>query len=168
MKKDFELIAVLENPNYIMNIGNVIRNVNGLGVDKLFVIDKLKRLEDNLEEIRERKSILKNSNGAVKWTFVKRFDTTEKCFEYLEENDFVSLGTSPHNICNNQVDLMKSDLTFPKLAIWFGEESRGLSEVAVKRCKHCLTIEMIGKVESLNLSTTTGIVLYEAVKQRKN
>lgn len=76
MKKDFELIAVLENPNYIMNIGNVIRNVNGLGVDKLFVIDKLKRLEDNLEEIRERKSILKNSNGAVKWTLVKRFDTT--------------------------------------------------------------------------------------------
>lgn len=167
MKKDKELIAVLENPNYIMNIGAIIRNINGLGVDKLFVIDGLNRLEDNIEELRQRKSLLKHSNGAVKWTSVERFDTVEQCFEFLDKNDFISVGTSPHNICKKQVILSESNLTSPRVAIWFGDESKGLSEEVVSKCEFCLTIKMRGKVESLNLSITTGIVLYEAVKQRE-
>lgn len=162
----FKVIVILENPNFMINIGNVIRNVNGLGVDALFVIDGQQRLEDNLEEIRQRKSLLKHSNGAVKWTEVKRFNSSEDCFEYLGENNFISVGTSPHCICKNQVELSSSDLTHPKLAIWFGNESKGLSNEVVEKCKFCLKIEMKGKVESLNLSTTTGIVLYEAMKQR--
>lgn len=162
-----ELIAVIENPNFMMNIGNVIRNINGLGVDKLYVIDGQKRLEDNLEAIRHRKSLLKHSNGAVKWTYVKVFNDTESCFELLTKNGFTSLGTSPHNLCEKQIKLTESDLTEPKLAIWFGEESKGLSKTAIEMCKFCLTIDMKGKVESLNLSTTTGIVMYEAIKQRE-
>lgn len=167
MTGHFELIAVLENPNYMINIGNVIRNINGLGVDKLFIIDGQHRLADNPEEIRQRKSLLKHSNGAVKWTFVKVFDTTESCIGFLSDNQFISVGTSPHPVCRKQVGLPESDLTYPKLAIWFGDESRGLSEKAIQACEYCLTIAMKGRVESLNLSTTTGIVMYEAVNQRK-
>lgn len=168
MSKNVQLIAVLENPNYIINIGSVIRNINGLGVDKLFVIDGLHRLENNLEEIRKRKSILKHSNGAVKSTIIEVFNSSESCFEYLKENGFISIGTSPHNICKQQIQLEKANLTQPKLAIWFGSESKGLSEAVLKQCEYCLTIKMKGEVESLNLSTTTGIVLFEAVKQREN
>ncbi len=164
---EFELIAVLENPNYMRNIGNVIRNVNGLGVDRLFVVDGQNRLEDDLEEIRQRRSVLKHSNGAVKWTDVKVFHSTESCAQFLSENGFISFGTSPHNMSNKQVNLIDSDLSHPKLAIWFGEEARGLSEKAIESCEKCLTIDMKGKIESLNLSTTTGIVLYEATKQRQ-
>lgn len=150
-----------------MNIGNVIRNINGLGIDRLFVIDGQKRLEDNLEQIRQRKSLLKHSNGAVKWTDIKVFTETASCFDFLHKNGFTSVGTSPHTICKKQVKLADSKLTAPKLAIWFGEESKGLSDIAIKMCEYCLTIDMKGKVESLNLSTTTGIVIYEAVKQRE-
>jgi tRNA (guanosine-2'-O-)-methyltransferase len=165
-KEDVALVAVLENPNYIRNIGTVIRNINALGVDALLVIDNLNRLDVNISELRQRKSLLKYSNGAVKWTNVKRFDSVEDCFEFLQAKDFVSVGTSPHAIGKRQVSLAKSDLTVPKLAIWFGAESNGLSEAVINKCEYCLTIEMKGRVESLNLSTTTGIVLYEAVKQR--
>ncbi|CAM1365323.1 TrmH family RNA methyltransferase [Tenacibaculum xiamenense] len=167
MTENFELIAVLENPNFIINIGSVIRNIHGLGVDKLFVIDGQKRLEDNLEELRKRKSLLKHSNGAVKWTNIKVFTETETCFDFLNKNGFISVGTSPHNICKKQVKLTESNLVAPKLAIWFGEESKGLSETAARMCEYCLTIDMKGKVESFNLSTTTGIVMYEAIKQRE-
>ena len=160
------LVAVLENPNYIRNIGTVIRNINALGVDALLVIDNLNRLDINISELRQRKSLLKFSNGAVKWTTVKRFESSQQCFEFLQENNFVSVGTSPHAICKRQVELSASELTAPKLAIWFGEESKGLSEAAISNCEYCLTIEMKGRVESLNLSTTTGIVMYEAVRQR--
>lgn len=164
--KDLALVAILENPNYIRNIGTVIRNVNALGVDALLVIDNLERLDVDISALRQRKSLLKYSNGAVKWTNVKRFNSVEECADFLSSHHFLSIGTSPHPICKKQIKLGESDLTHSKLAIWFGEESNGLSEQAVHYCEYCLTVEMTGKVESLNLSTTTGIVLYEAFRQR--
>lgn len=164
--RESALVAVLENPSYIRNIGTVIRNVNALGVDALLVIDNLNRLDAGISALRQQKSLLKFSNGAVKWTNVKRFDSVDQCFSFLENNGFLSVGTSPHPICKKQIKLGESDLTQSKLAIWFGEESNGLSAEAINKLECCLTIEMKGKVESLNLSTTTGVVLYEAVKQR--
>lgn len=54
-----------------------------------------------------------------------------------------------------------------KLAVWFGNESRGISDLAVKRSVLCVNIPMLGMIESLNLGTTSGIVLYEITKQRR-
>ena len=166
--KEHKLFAVLENPNYIINIGTVVRIINALGVDALLVVDGQKRLEDNLEKLRKRKSILKHSNGAIKHTEVKVFDTSKRCFEYLNQCGFTSIGTSPHSICKKQISLTASDLTTPKIAIWFGEEANGLSTIALSNCNYFLTIPMTGKVESLNLSSSVSIVLYEAIRQRKN
>lgn len=162
-----ELIAVLENPNYIMNIGNVIRNINGLGVDKLYVIDGLKRLDDNPDLIKRRKSLLKHSSGAVQFTHIERFDTSKLCLEILAQKGFTSIGTAPIALGKKNHFLHESKLDQPKLAIWFGDEANGLTNEVLQQCEFCLTIEMAGQVESLNLGTTTGIVLYEAIKQRK-
>ncbi|MFT3793672.1 TrmH family RNA methyltransferase [Flavobacterium sp.] len=162
-----ELIAVLENPNYIINIGHVIRNVNGLGVDKLYVVDGLKRLEADLEALRNRKSLLKHSSGAVQFTDIRRFDTSQDCFDSLQADGFVSVATSPHRVGKQHFVLHQSRLNQPKLAIWFGEEANGLSDLALERCEFCVTVPMAGGVESFNLATTTAIVLYEAVKQRR-
>jgi len=162
-----KLITVLENPNFILNIGSVIRNINGLGVDQLFIIDGKQRLEKNIAVLKQRKSLLKHSNGAVKWTDIKVFDTTQCCINYLLENNFISIATSPHQLGKKQIQLTEANLSYKKLAIWFGSESNGLSKEAIENCAFCLTINMRGKVESLNLSTTTGIVMYEAMKQRE-
>jgi tRNA (guanosine-2'-O-)-methyltransferase len=54
-----------------------------------------------------------------------------------------------------------------KLAVWFGNESRGISDLALKRSVLCVIIPMLGIIESLNLGTTSGIVLYEITKQRR-
>ena len=43
-----------------------------------------------------KKSLSATSASAVKWSFVKRFDTTEDCLEHLGNNRFVSVVTSPH------------------------------------------------------------------------
>jgi tRNA (guanosine-2'-O-)-methyltransferase len=48
----------------------------------------------------------------------------------------------------------------------FGNEHRGLSETAVKLVDHMIYIPMRGMVQSLNLSVTAGIVLWEAERQR--
>ena len=75
--KDFRcknLIAVIEHPDDIRNIGTIIRNVNALGVEKAYVINRQKTIARTLG----RKCALKPklsavSASAIKWSFVKTF-----------------------------------------------------------------------------------------------
>jgi tRNA (guanosine-2'-O-)-methyltransferase len=55
-----------------------------------------------------------------------------------------------------------------KLAVWFGSEAVGISDLAVERSEMCVCIPMFGMIESLNLGTSSGIVLYEVAKQRRD
>ncbi len=163
------LIAVIENPSDIQNIGTVIRNVNALGVEKVYVVDPRKALPDDWQEMRERKSLARTSVSAVKWSFVKRFDSTDDCFEHLEKNNFHSVVTSPHIKGQRNDWLHEADFTeHTKLAVWFGNEKRGISDGAVERSDACIAIPMFGMIESLNLGTSSGIVLYEVTKQRRD
>jgi tRNA (guanosine-2'-O-)-methyltransferase len=162
------LIAVIEAPSDIKNIGTVIRNVNALGCEKVYVVDPRKALPDDWQEMRERSSLSKTSVSAVKWSFVKRFDTTDDCFDHLEKNNVHSIVTSPHMKGQNNVWLHEGDFTeHTKLAVWFGNEKRGISDRAVERSEACVAIPMFGMIESLNLATSSGIVLYEVTKQRR-
>ncbi|AFY40046.1 tRNA/rRNA methyltransferase (SpoU) [[Leptolyngbya] sp. PCC 7376] len=162
------LIAVIENPKYIENIGSVIRNVNALGVEKTYIIDPFKKLPDDWQDMRERKSLSRLSVSAIKWSFVKRFDSTEDCLAHLKNKHFHSIVTSPHIKGERNCILHEVDYTvYTKLAVWFGNESHGISKVAVKNSEMCVSIPMFGMVESLNLGTTSGIVLYEVTKQRR-
>ncbi|MEP3051856.1 MAG: RNA methyltransferase [Erythrobacter sp.] len=162
------LIAVIEDPADIKNIGTVIRNVNALGVEKVYVVDPRKALPDDWEEMRERPSLSKTSVSAVKWSFVKRFDSTDDCLDHLEQNNFHSVVTSPHVKGQTNIVLHEGDFTeHAKLAVWFGNEKRGISDRAVERSDACISIPMFGMIESLNLGTSSGIVLYEMTKQRR-
>jgi tRNA (guanosine-2'-O-)-methyltransferase len=169
--KDFRcknLIAVIEDPADVKNIGTVIRNVNALGVEKVYVVDSRGDLPDDWQEMRERRALAKTSVSAVKWTFVKRFDSTAQCLDHLEKNNFVSVVTSPHVKGRTNVWLHDGDYTeHAKLAVWFGNERRGISEEAVARSVACVAVPMFGMIESLNLGTCSGIVLYEVTKQRR-
>ena len=162
------LIAVIENPSDVKNIGTVIRNVNALGVEKVYVVDPGRSLPDDWQELRGDRAISKISVSAVKWTFVKRFDSTDDCFDYLESKGFRSVVTSPHVKGKASIFLDEGDFTVhPKLAVWFGSESVGISERAVERSEMCVSVPMFGMIESLNLGTSSGIVLYEVTKQRR-
>ncbi len=162
------LIAVIEDPSDIKNIGTVIRNVNALGVEKVYVVDPRGTLPDDWQEMRERPSLSKPSVSAVKWSFVKRFDSTEACFDHLANKNFRSLVTSPHVKGKTSTYLHERDYTaYAKLAVWFGNETRGISDLAVQRSDGCIAIPMFGMIESFNLGTSSGIVLYEITKQRR-
>jgi len=161
------LIAVLEKPSMIKNIGTVIRNINALGVEKLYIIDNKKQLPDDWQKMRETKSLLNPSVSAIKWSFVKTFESTEECIEHLNMNRFTSIVTSPHIKGKTNVILHEGNYTQKRLAVWFGNESSGISELAVENSEACVSMEMFGIIESFNLATSTGIVLYEVTKQRR-
>jgi hypothetical protein len=59
----------------------------------------------------------------------------------------------------------------PRLAIWFGNESRGLSQAALRLVREsdeggCMTVPMLGMVESLNIAATVAVCLTEVTRQR--
>jgi len=163
------LIAVLENPSDIKNVGTVIRNVNALGVEKVYIVDPRKALPEDWQEMRDRRSLAKTSVSAIKWSFVKRFDSSQECLDHLNRNRFVSIATSPHIKGQKYAVLHETDYTeYTKLAVWFGNEARGISDLVVEQCEMCVGIPMFGMIESLNLGTTSGIVLYEVTKQRRD
>ncbi len=162
------LIAVIENPDEMRNIGTVIRNVNALGVEKAYVIDPRRTLPDDWQDMRERKSLSKTSVSAIKWSFVRRFDSTEDCIAHLKKKGFISVVTSPHIKGRKNGILEEIDYTvYTKLAVWFGNEGSGISDLAVEHSVMCIGIPMFGMIESLNLGTSSGIVLYEITKQRR-
>lgn len=162
------LIAVIENPTDVKNIGTVIRNVNALGVEKVYVVDPRRSLPDDWQDLRDQKSVSKTSVSAVKWTFVRRFDSTDACFDHLEKKGFKSIVTSPHVKGKACIFLHEGDFTaHHKLAVWFGSEAVGISDRAIERSEMCVSIPMFGMIESLNLGTSSGIVLYEVAKQRR-
>jgi len=161
------LIAVLENPKTIENIGSVVRNIDALGVQKLYVVDGYRLLPAYWQTMRETGSLNKISVSAIKWAFVKCYPDTDSCIKYLNSKGFVSMVTSPHLKGKKNVILEEGDYTHKKLAIWFGNESQGVSQAAIDNSECCINIPMCGIIESLNLGTSTGIVLYEATKQRR-
>jgi tRNA (guanosine-2'-O-)-methyltransferase len=162
------LIVVIEHPDDIRNIGTIIRNVNALGAEKAYIITDRKLLPNEWQEMRIKPKLNAISASAIKWSFVKTFKDTHSCMDHLEKNGFISFVTSPHVKGLRNVVLHDHDYTpYKKLAIWFGNEGTGISQTALERSDLCINIPMYGIIESLNLGTSSGIVLYEITKQRR-
>lgn len=162
------LICVLENPKNIQNVAAVIRNIDTLGVGKLYVVDGYNILPKSWNQMRNNRRLSCLSASSVKWSYVKIFKTTQDCLIHLKDTHYVNMVTSPHIKGLINTNLSKGIYTQSKLAVWFGNEVEGISQTAINNSITCVQIEMSGIVESLNLSVSTGIVLYVIVQQRQN
>lgn len=167
------LVCVLENPVNLENVGAVMRNIDALGIARLYVVSSKWTQRDfgtpGSGGERGRKRLAETSVSASKWVYTRHFATTAECLAHLFKTNFVSVGTSPHRLGAVNRDLRETDFTpYRKLAVWFGNESQGLSPEALQHMAACVQLQMCGIVESLNLSVATGVVLYEIASQRRS
>ena len=87
--------------------------------------------------------------------------TNEKTLAFLKQNNIAVCAASP------AADLNYSYADFRKsIAITVGSEEEGLSNFWLKAADETVKIPMYGKVDSLNLSVSTAILVYEALRQR--
>ncbi len=159
--------VVIEDPENPRNIGTVIRNVNALGAEKVYVVDPRRILPDDWDDLRKEPKLSKISVSAVKWTFVKRFDSTEECLAHLEKNRFVSVATSPHR-------KGKKNNSFTRVTLQstpnspFGLETRRRGSAILQSSVPAMCVDpYVWHDRELNLGTSSGIVLYEVAKQRR-
>ena len=119
-------ICVLENPKGIVNIASAMRNISAFGVEKLYVIGNNDIVRD-FETSRSNKHLTNVSTGANKWVFVKSFKDASECIEHLRINDYTIAVTSSHLKGKVNVNLYEETFTQKRLAVWFGNESKGVS-----------------------------------------
>lgn len=158
-------ICVLENPKDIVNIASTVRNISAFGIEKLYVIGNNSIVKD-FETSRNDKRLTNMSVGANKWVFIKQFDTAVDCIAHLRKDRYTIAVTSSHTKGKKNVYLYEEVFTHKRLAVWFGNESKGISNEAANEADMCIQIPMGGIVESLNLGTSTGIVLSYISYQR--
>ena len=140
----------IEDPH---NLGSIIRTAETAGVHGV-IIPKRRAVSVN-------STVIKASAGAVEHMKIARVTNISDAIEELKQAGLW--------VCGTAVDTNKyyynQDLTGP-LAIVIGNEGKGIGEKVKKNCDFLVKIPMKGKVQSLNASVSTGIVVYEAVKQR--
>ena len=162
------LVCVLEYPQLMANIMGIVRTSEALGIGKVCIINKGRvKLPKDWKIMREEPRLIKMSASGIKWLYVQMFSSTQECLDYLAKKNFAHVGTSPHQIGKKNVVLPKGRYTYPHLAVWLGNESKGLSQEALDACKFCIQIPMSGIIESMNLSSSAAITLFQVVEKRK-
>jgi tRNA (guanosine-2'-O-)-methyltransferase len=104
------------------------------------------------------------STRAEKWLRFNYYSSTSECLKHLKDEGFTIAAT---HLGEEAVPYTSLDYTEPTVIV-FGNESEGISEEALKLSDHVIKIPMVGMVQSLNLSVSVGIILYEAMKQRQD
>lgn len=161
------LICVVENPKDIKNLMGIIRTSEALAVGKVYLINNKLKLPEKWEEMRENPKLLNLSASGIKWIFVKKFSSTKECLKHLSNKNFTNIGTSSHSIGKKSASLSEGKYTQGNLAVWFGNETVGLSKEAVNACDFVIQIPMYGIIESMNLSSSASIVLQHIVEKRQ-
>lgn len=104
---------------------------------------------------------IKTSAGALKNILLCRTPSVEQAIDVLRLNGVQVAGTQ----MKGSVPVHKTDLTAPTCIV-MGAEDTGISKDVLKRADVLIHIPMSGNFNSLNVSVATGMVLYEAMRQR--
>jgi tRNA (guanosine-2'-O-)-methyltransferase len=149
-----DLRVVLEGVAIAHNASAVIRTCDAAGVLHLDMVSP------NPDLLGINKAI---STRAEKWVDVHIHDSISACLLPLKKKGFKVAVT---HLDKNAIPYTDLDYTQP-LAIVFGSESEGVSKEALGFADLRIQIPMLGMVQSLNLSVSVGVILYEAMKQRR-
>ena len=144
---------ILDNVTDPHNLGACLRNCDGAGVDAVIVP------KDNSAPLSGiAKKVASGAAETVPVFYVTNLARTMR--ELRERNIFIT-GTAGET---DKV-LYDADLT-GAVAVVMGAEDTGMRRLTRENCDVLVKIPMYGKVTSLNVSVATGVVLFEAVRQR--
>jgi len=146
------LIVVLESVEKPGNLGAILRSADAAGVDAVVVCDPLTDLYNP--------NLIRSSVGAV-FSVPCVATTSEECISFLKAQG-IKILTAQLQDSNLYYD---TDMRRPT-AIVMGTESTGLTEVWRRAADAHIRIPMLGRIDSLNVSVSAAILLFEAVRQR--
>ena len=146
------LLDGIEDPH---NLGAVLRTADAAGADGVVIPER--------RAVGVTPTVTKASAGASEHLPIAKVTNIARTVEELKDKNIwvVGLderGTKTYDALDYNMDC----------AIVLGAEGKGVHELVRKKCDFLVSIPMLGKVPSLNVSVAAAVVLYEIVRQRRN
>lgn len=136
------------------NLGAMLRTADAAGVDAVVAADPVTDWGNP--------NLVRASKGTV-FSVPVVSDTTEAALAFLADSGIALVAATP------DTDLGYTDIDYTgPVAVAVGAEKTGLTQQVLDAATHRVRIPMVGRANSLNVSTSAAIITYEAVRQRRS
>jgi 23S rRNA (guanosine2251-2'-O)-methyltransferase len=150
---EYSLIVVLDGIEDPHNLGAVLRTADAAGADGAVIPERRAASVTAL--------VAKASAGASEHLPIAKVTNIARTLEDLKAQNIWTVGLDERG--PKAYDAMDYNMD---CAIVLGAEGRGLHDLVARKCDFLVSIPMLGKVPSLNVSVAAGVMLYEIVRQR--
>ncbi len=151
--KKYPLLLLLDSIQDPHNLGAILRTAECGGVDGVIITtNQSAPITDIVEKI---------SAGAVSHLKICRVNNLVRAIEILKKENYWIVGTS----ISDSKNYSELDYKMP-MALVMGNEEKGIRKLVGDNCDFLVKIPMQGKIDSLNVSVATGVLLFEINRQR--
>lgn len=148
------LIVGLDGIEDPRNLGAILRTAECAGVGGVFIPER--------RAAGLTATVAKAAAGALEHVPVARVTNLVQLIEQLKQRNIWVIGAAEEGTS----DYTAWDWTLPS-AIFLGSEGSGLHRLVRERCDSLVRIPVFGRIGSLNVAVAAGILLYEALRQRR-
>src|SRR5208283_1721760 len=148
------LIVVLDGVEDPHNLGAILRTADAAGADGVVIPER--------RSAAVTAAVAKVSAGASEHLPIAKVTNISRALEDLKEKDLWVVELDERG--EQTYDAVDYKM---HCAVVLGAEGKGLHDLVRKHCDFLVSIPMLGKVPSLNVSVAAGVVLYEVVRQRR-
>jgi 23S rRNA (guanosine2251-2'-O)-methyltransferase len=148
------LIVVLDGVEDPHNLGAILRTADAAGADGVVIPER--------RAVGITGTVVKSSAGASEHLPVAKVTNIARTLEDLKGQNIWTVGLDERGAQSYESLDYNMDC-----AIVLGAEGKGLHDLVARKCDFLVSIPMLGKVPSLNVSVAAGVVLYEVVRQRR-
>ncbi len=152
--RENSLSVILDGVEDPRNLGAILRTVECAGADGVFIPER--------RAVGLTETVTKSSAGATEYVKVAKVTNVNRLIDELKQNNIWVVGASG----DAEMDYSEWDWK-QSSALVMGGEGKGLHRLTAEKCDVLVKIPLLGKIESLNVSVAAGIILFEAVRQRK-
>lgn len=152
------LVVVLDNVRSLNNIGSVFRTSDAFRVESIYLC--------GISSPPPSPEIHKTALGAEDSVAWRYFENTMDAVAELKDNGYEVMAVE-QCVGSRMLDTWTPDWSRPQ-AIVMGNEVHGVQQEVVDACDGCIEIPQFGTKHSLNVSVTTGLVIWELFKTYKN
>jgi 23S rRNA (guanosine2251-2'-O)-methyltransferase len=150
----YSLLVVLDGVEDPHNLGAVIRTADASGADGVIIPERRAASVTAL--------VAKASAGASEHLPVAKVTNIARTLEELKAKNIWTVGLDERG--PQSYDSLDYNMD---CAIVLGAEGKGIHQLVARKCDFLVSIPMLGKVPSLNVSVAAGVMLYEIVRQRR-
>lgn len=147
-------VVVLDSVTDPHNVGAILRSADQFGASLVIMPER-----HSSNKINDNDVIQRSSAGAASWVTCSVVTNLVRCVEKLKSNGFWVYGADAGGTS------VQEGKFADRTVLVMGSEGTGISRLLKEQCDSIVSIPTCGKIDSLNVSVATGVLLYEIYRQ---